>query len=285
MKKYVINGFFRSGTSAIWNNMKVSNENLMAFYEPCHPHLLKLHLEESGVMNKLHQMELWKEYRNIYMDVLTTHPYISSSAYGKRVIDYISVFESEAKNMDRDLLLQSNRWHFELENFGTENYHVMHVLRAPDSVFDSMRKEYLNNDNLFVSAVKLLKMNVWNDNFWEFGELFQFVSSVYPTKYTSGSFRRLNKFKFTLDEKFVFLWTISNYLAMKQLEKIENSSLLSYEQLHSKRYSEDVFQQFGLKWNTELFRKSSKKVDLGKYNLVSKKLGLSNEFEYVITSL
>jgi len=79
--KIVINGYYRSGTSFIGEELrKVSGYNL--YYEPLHPQLSQILKDQSDsnstVTSRLHELDLWRDYSRLEekdrLRILVNHP-------------------------------------------------------------------------------------------------------------------------------------------------------------------------------------------------------------------
>jgi len=285
MKKVLINGFFRSGTSAVWDNIKKSNPGTGVFYEPCHPELIKFVMSDEE-LNSLHGIELWQEYRIFGQKLLSKHPYIGCSAYGKRVESYVELFEEYSRNNNKNLVLQSNRWHFELGNFLEQGYGVVHVVRSPKDVLLSMKTAYTSRESSrFAQFLKRILINYNVSGFWEFGSLMDYLTAIHSCESLRNGAKR-NAFSLGLEEQFILIWTLVNYYAIRMLEKNEKGSVVSYEKLGDDDFAVDFFGKYDLAWTRSYFRKTN--VDCNQYDYyrkIANELDILKEYEAVIDVL
>ena len=224
----VVNGYFRSGTTFIWNYLKTELEKkgYLSFYEPLSPDLpllLRKEIKENK-KNYLHDMFVFKDYFSLgegyLLKIIRDNPNaneigILSTCLLKRYLDYFHELEQK-------VFLQPNRLHFHLD-LVFENYtnKVVHIVRHPLDVWLSIRK---SSYALVESKVKkfiheFLKPIKLKDAF-EIDKQYNWIISKlgYPYNFRDSlSIRILNKFN--AFHKFVVVWTISNYYAIKMVKK------------------------------------------------------------------
>jgi len=279
-----VNGFFRSGTSAVWGNLKNSNDEALVFYEPCHPQLIKLS-SDSEVVDELHGMKLWLEYASLQKELLSSHPYISGSAYGVRLKEYVELFEEYSLNEGKNLILQSNRWHFELLNFVRNDYMVIHIIRSPGDVFMSMKKVYERSDNLMLKKVNRGLLDYYSDGFWEFGFLVKYLSGIYSNQYLNMS-RVKSNLLLNLEEKFVLIWVLINFNVIRMLQNEFDAQVVSYRQLGDDEFCVGLFKKAGMKWDTSYFRSSELNLkELEFYRVIARRIGVLDEYDEVVSFL
>lgn len=282
-EKILINGYFRSGTSAVWENVKNSNKDSIVYYEPCHPSLPSLIAKAEE--DPLHNKRLWSEYAGLDNFIISNHPYLGRSPYGVRVGRYASRLESLAHAKELRIVLQSNRWHFEIENFLNAGYQVYHIVRRSEAVFDSMCSAYTAYDQseIYKKLKKVaLKLGAVR-NFWELNELMDYLRSV--NNYGALNQRFYSKSLMGLEQKFVVAWTLVNFVAIKMLGEHPAGVLLSYEKLSDDVYASNKFLQAGLKWQNGYFKKPSLESDSGRHRRIACDLGLLEQYDYVSKSL
>jgi hypothetical protein len=172
--------------------------------------------------------------------ILLNHPNCTKSGISSErdLRDYFDVINSLPDN----IMVQPNRAHFFLGTFFREyDSKVIHIVRHPLDVFLSMKKAYLNNPVLLKRlARKVLHPFIIHDNF-DVKKDYEWIMkhTGYPyASYDNWNLKYIRKLNYF--DKFVAVWTISNYYAIKSIQ--ENHGLLVvYEELI--RRPKDVLQQ------------------------------------------
>ena len=237
--KILINGYYRSGTTMLFH--QVNNAlpaNSVGFYEPCYPLLgLVVRNEDSSKIRNLHGSTLWKSYQDlpeqIFDDVLRNHPNPDKKGIqnDQALIEYLNIYH----NMSSDSFLQTNRYHLFLSVIKNEFEPItIHVIRHPLNVFASIKKAYSGNATGIKALVKKIKLLFDAGDF--FGNKSEFAYLLQRTGKPSSIYQNWNLkyiFKPTFFERIIVNWTISNYAALKAIEKNGNK-LVVYEELVSK---------------------------------------------------
>jgi hypothetical protein len=237
--KILINGYYRSGTTMLFH--QVNNAlpaNSVGFYEPCYPLLgLVVRNEDSSKIQNLHGSTLWKSYQDlpeqIFEDVLRNHPNPDKKGIqnDQALIEYLNIYH----NMSSDSFLQTNRYHLFLSVIKNEFEPItIHVIRHPLNVFASIKKAYSGNATGIKALVKKIKLLFDVGDF--FGNKSEFAYLLQRTGKPSSIYQNWNLkyiFKPTFFERIIVNWTISNYVALKSIEKNGNK-LVVYEELVSK---------------------------------------------------
>jgi hypothetical protein len=237
--KILINGYYRSGTTMLFH--QVNNAlpaNSVGFYEPCYPLLgLVVRNEDSSKIQNLHGSTLWKSYQDlpeqIFEDVLRNHPNPDKKGIqnDQALIEYLNIYQ----NMSSDSFLQTNRYHLFLSVIKNEFEPItIHVIRHPLNVFASIKKAYSGNATGIKALVKKIKLLFDAGDF--FGNKSEFAYLLQRTGKPSSIYQNWNLkyiFKPTFFERIIVNWTISNYAALKSIEKNGNK-LVVYEELVSK---------------------------------------------------
>lgn len=234
--KIIVNGYFRSGTTFIWKSLKNQLPNYLCFYEPLHPNLA-MHIQEFKKKQKkdnLHNELLWEDYLNIPEEdlnaILINNPNLTKFGItGEQAInEYLQIFNK----LKKPVLLQPNRMHFFLRNAPADTK-VVHIIRHPIDVLRSMEKAYLKSEYISLRILKRLgniyffqKLNAFDID-KEYKWINQHIG--YPPK-EDFLFRKIRELDYF--GKFVVVWTISNYYAIKSLNS-NNGYLLIYEKLIS----------------------------------------------------
>jgi len=108
----VVNGYFRTGTTLLWNLIRLSNPHALHLYEPYHPELAnKLEKWTIGSRDGLHGLPLWDDYFALPKRVLT---HILATIPKENVVfDYEYAIEhvKPLKSLGVCVYLQPNRVH------------------------------------------------------------------------------------------------------------------------------------------------------------------------------
>ena len=146
---YIFNGYYRSGTTGIWNILRSCNREYVVFYEPLHPQLEKIlsDYKAGRKIDKVHGKDLWAEYfehgdaflrtRN-NLHTFSKHTFPENN---EQLFKYLDLFH----NLAKPVILQPNRLHFHLgavaERYGCK---VFHVIRNPVDVYNSLIQNFYN---------------------------------------------------------------------------------------------------------------------------------------------
>ena len=118
--KYIINGYFRSGTTLLWKLMSESLNTTQCFYEPLHPKLSEfIYRSNMDSIDELHGFNLWNEYirldEPIKKKLVEYHPNLT---YQRFTWDDLKKYFDIYQSIDNDVLLQTNRPHHHLARGG-----------------------------------------------------------------------------------------------------------------------------------------------------------------------
>jgi len=292
--KIILNGYYRSGTTFLWKYLKDSFPEHISFYEPLHTELaLSIHQEEKGgENNRLHGEFLWQEYLNLTSEklsqIIAHNPNANKEGIKSEqdLLTYLDLFEE----MKEKVILQPNRLHFFIDTVSKEyNSKMIHVIRHPLDVYASMKKAYLNvKSPVYKIAKKLFYPGFWISPGFDLSKEYRWINEnkKYPIDKRCNWF---NKY-FSLDHfgKFVVIWTISNYYAIKSIEK-NKGLILVYEELvdNPKKISKDLEKFLKTKFENPIRvkRKNSFKFsnsELKRLVRAVKKYKIEKEFRYVI---
>jgi hypothetical protein len=292
----VVNGYFRSGTTFIWDYLKNELEryDYLSFYEPLNPDLAILLRKEikENKKNKLHNKFVFKDYmklpEEILLKILRDNPNannigIISSELLKLYLDYFH-------NLEKKVFLQPNRLHFHLDII-FENYtnKVIHIIRHPLDVWLSIEKSAysLVENKIKLALHKLAKPFKLKDAF-EIDKQYQWIVNRLGYPYNLKDSLYLKFFnKFNAFEKFVVVWVISNYYAIKTVEQY-GGLVIPYEYIldNPKEFKEKVSEFIGIhleeipnvkKGNYFKFDKKSEK----KLRKVFRNYKIQDESEYI----
>lgn len=222
--KLIVNGYYRSGTTFFWNVLKESDSfrNISIFYEPLHPRLHH-HLVKEKCDNKpslLHGRRIWGEYNEIpecdRLKILKNHPNTIGEPFignKTKLFDYLDVYNS----FGHDIILQTNRLHFFLDNcVDRYNTKVIHIVRNPHDVYSSMYKGSLKGNGKIKSIIKRVFKN--KSEFFDLNREFDWVSNRLGKDYNRFFSWKERWKNMSLYDKFVVVYTLSNYYALKCLD-------------------------------------------------------------------
>src|SRR3989338_6694756 len=234
--KIIVNGYFRSGTTLTWKSIKTLLPNYYCFYEPLHPKIAALIKMAGKERSKdlLHGEFLWEDYLQLSegeLDkILNNHPNLSSEGITNEasLLCYLDQYDQ----LNKSVLLQPNRMHFFLTTASKKyDAKIIHVIRHPLDVLESMKTTYLKDSSIIFRLIKRLGF-IWGFqkmNSFELDKNYKWIlkHKGYPSQesFFFHFFRELDYFG-----KFVEVWTISNYYAMRSLEQ-NKGLLLIYERL------------------------------------------------------
>lgn len=285
--KLVVNGYFRSGTTAIWAELKRSNPGYKVLYEPCHEKLPLILDSQIGKVEKLHGKSLWDEYGILDIrstDIRRVHPNIGSVFPSNSLLlkGYLQYFE----HFDDNLILQTNRWH---EFLGVvrdiTEAKVVHVIRNPFDVYLSFKQSIYKDTSGPSKAVSFFKNHVFGYDFFYVDELYKFTKSRTSKgdTYYQGAKRRAKDLVKRRLEKFFYCWLFYNACAIEDCER-RGGKVFLYENLANGTF-ENYLKEYGISFDSSNMHS---KRDIG-INEEEKKwlesFALSNGLRYEIFSI
>jgi len=291
----VINGYFRSGTSIVWKALKEANPKISVFYEPCNGDLLK-HIDQTKnnhEENKLHGMFLWDEYLydiELLDKIRLTHPN-PGQTFPNSISDfekYIDVYNQS----DKTSILQSNRWHFFLHHISERTgCKIIHIIRNPFNVFNSTISRHLSTKGMLKCTLEKALMPLINGKIFELDQMFQYLYNKYERTITPMYGKQWwQKIRWSMFEKFVFVWTISNFEAIEQVKKT-GGTILIYELMEKDpSYGTKIFEKYSLGFDENLIRINSNSdfisnVEISQFMKSAKKVGVDEEFSLILKHL
>ena len=288
--KLIVNGYFRSGTSIIWKILKESNPEQVVFYEPCHESLIELvdkYKESENKINKLHGMDIWKEYVEYYeffQELKLYHPNINQPV----PISYPNVKEYVYKfdRFSQDCILQTNRWHLFLGELKSDfNIPIIHIIRSPIDVYSSIITKYYESNEFISPWKRFIKNNlkiIFDKRAFNIESWYKEIIILYP-KITS----RYNYVMLTTFEKFFITWILTNYFALKNIDNI-----LIYEQLLKQPLIyKKMVNNLGFKFDFNSFLREENMIIIkdkyynDKLIMISRKLKIIDEYLFIINKL
>lgn len=129
----VINGYFRSGSTMMWDLVKKSNPEMLCMYEPCHPELFrKIITEDPNKCFELHKMAVWADYHKLERSQIEKlrklhhmETIVLEFEKWQSYFDYIG-------SLSKHVFLQPNRAHFILEDmYRRYSCPIVHLVRNP----------------------------------------------------------------------------------------------------------------------------------------------------------
>ncbi len=227
----IINGYYRSGTTLLWNIARENFPGHLCCYEPLHPKLSQL-LEEAKHRTTPwpgHDLPVFAPYFELPPDVLqrliARHP--NTGWHGIRSEQALFAYFDILHNLPRPVILQPNRLHFFLRPSG-RHYHcrIVHIIRHPASVYTSLlRASFARNlaQKIKEQFVRRLDpFGVTREYLW----IVKNADRLWPAR--PGRLARLGT-SLSPFAKFVVVWTLSNYHALEQLQEGDGLVLL-YEE-------------------------------------------------------
>lgn len=292
----VVNGYFRSGTTFIWDFLKstLDESNYLSLYEPLSPEMaIMIRKEKQDYKNRLHNKFVFKDYLKLdeqdLLNILRNNP--NANLFGidsdSSLENYLDIFHT----LNEKIFLQPNRMHFHLD-LVFENYtkKVIHVIRHPLDVYLSITQgAYKLVDSKYKRLVHEILKPFFLVKSFEIEKQYQWINLKigYPYTYKDSiNLRVVNKFN--TFEKFVVVWVVSNYYALKSIEK--NCGLLVvYEDLlvnpNENTHKIASYLELELKDIPNVRKDNYFKFDhklINKINKVVHKYSLDDEFKYIL---
>lgn len=281
----IFNGYFRSGTTLVWEVLKKSNQTTRVFYEPFNPNLFIYLESERNQVNPLHKKLLWDEYRKLtYLEIQNLRS-LHSNFYHEipRDTDKLLKYLNFYNTLEGNIILQTNRLHFHYDII-KRNYDIpiIHIIRDPISVFYSIRNTTYSKKNIVNKILKIINFNPFNIQ-----DLADYIYRYYglPKNLNGNKYKEL-LFFYNIKEVFLLTWTISNYLSIKSIEKNSKTELLIYEKINESNIIENINKyeniSFDLKnCHIKIVNKYNEKLRKEFYK-ISEKLGISKEYKYIL---
>lgn len=308
----VVNGFFRSGSTLVWNVIKKSNPKMINLYEPFHPALFKeLIVKEKGHVNPLHNLPIWDDYFNLDKKVIRkmrkSHKFwhiVLNLGHAEHYLDTIN-------SLNERIFIQPNRASLILKQLHVRyKPKIIHLIRNPLDTLISFGLYGKNKGNRlkltrardlllkFISDFSKIKnlSDIYLLYYYLVWHLSNFKISNYHYKETykllkkSGMLLGNGKERDNID-KFLLVWTTCNYLAKKQVEEIRKyGMILHYENLvaNPKKELKKVSKFIGVKIKLDKITIHKKGVRVLSKNLkksVEKKLKnlrIKKEVKYIL---
>ncbi len=293
--KYLFNGYYRSGTTIVWDILKNSNPKWTVFYEPLNPRKGS-RKNYKKYKHKLHQQVLWEEYikqgEDFVEKLVKYYPFENGIPYCRNTKLFKKYIDQFFKN-DNKLILQSNRAFFHLDILKSDyGFKSFHIIRNPINVYKSFKKIYKKRN--FLKKIKkylyYLKTGIHPlSKMWRFEELIEasFRKHSLPLYWNNDNYKKkLYKDPF----KIILLgWIVSNYSSFK-LERNDEIKILPYEVIVSNpiRIKTFVQQNSNLYFNTNMIKKRNSDIKMYKKRKVmkaAKKLKMKTEYEFILSKL
>lgn len=207
----------------LWRVLKDSNPEVLCFYEPCHPKLSDLIKKHPpGIVNDLHQDVLFDEYYRAFKDPVSTfRDALSRTEVYPNSMGEIRERVSKFVDTEKDFILQTNRWHFDLGNIHSEyGCSLLHVLRNPFRVWDSVQRG-IRKQGKAGYQLRRFMMNRSLGDFFGSNSIYLTAKKVHP--HSEPLFT-------TSFQRFIAGWVISNFYAVNAVRQAGGTAL-TYESI------------------------------------------------------
>ena len=158
----ILSGFFRSGTTVLWEAAGRANPRSEVFYEPCHEQLarqVRAFVNDGGQAHPVHNRSLWTAYARYPGLAEALHKARSSAALVPDIAAVERALSIFAERVTAPTILQVNRWgHLLPELHRRTGLPYVHILRNPTDVQASMRRYHRHDGRL---AARWLKSVAW----------------------------------------------------------------------------------------------------------------------------
>lgn len=251
----ILNGYYRSGTTFLWQTLKNEIHNHISVYEPLNPDIPWSMRKEAETREffSLHNQPLWEFfYRNLNWQqqakLLINHPNTGTHGinHEQALINYFDLIESYFP--DQSIYLQTNRAHFFLDTLINKyNCKLIHIIRNPVYVYQSIINAFYKGEhnNFFKKGIKKVTGKITLGYAFEIDKEFHWIQQKlgYPYFFQETILFRLFHHFYNF-EKFVTNWVISNYYALKHIEN--NGGLVLYYEdfLHDKNNTFNTINQY-----------------------------------------
>jgi hypothetical protein len=216
--KFLINGYFRSGTTFLFSQVKEQLTDYQCFYEPCYPKLglvVQNHKRAKQKTDKLHSTSLWNEYAELsdsdFHTILRNHPNTDNKGISSdsSLFQYLDTYN----NLESPSVLQTNRFHLYLGAIQSHySIPVLHIIRNPIDIYFSLVKSYTKRSSGMKNIVRKLIFPFTSKNYFgQDSELKHNIEKLgLPSVfYDNWKFRHFQKV--TFKEKVYINWVLSNY--------------------------------------------------------------------------
>jgi hypothetical protein len=226
--EFVLNGYFRSGSTRVWKMLKEGTPEAINLYEPLHPKLFNLiHDKFSG----LHGISVWDDYAKVPPRILNQMRLklkdFTCLFYFEDVEPYLDAINS----IEEKVTLQPNRMYFVLKDVAQKyNCKIVHLVRDPADNF-------LGFVEMFAMYGKNVKedCDYWVDTVCGFVGCVEEQYNAITKKFDAP---KVTKFL----DKFLVVWTYCNYYAVDQAD--DNIMVTNFEDLTEEK-GIDRMERFG----------------------------------------
>lgn len=295
--RLVVNGFFRSGTSIVWSILRASNPSHDVFYEPCHGDLLRRieTFRRCAQADPVHAMCLWEEYLQdpgLLDRLRATHPNVGRPFPDNLValLPYLNAYHT----LPRDSILQTNRWHFFLQGIHEETEcGIVHLVRNPFDIYRSIARAYLTTGDLLDRTTKRMLWWAWPGRAFQIREMADYIILRYGLPSQAVGVRGAVRSRLMTNwRQFLLVWVVSNFEAMRQVERIGHlvtscEALLREPEMFAGALADRygvAFQHQGMLRSSHRARFVAPEQHLQLARLADD-MGIRHELEYVISRL
>ena len=220
MIRFILNGYYRSGTTILWWIMKQSNPRMIHLYEPLHPDLPKVISKWSvGQRDGLHGLPIWDDWLAIPKHKLVEYlRRFREDHLPVNVKDVIRRFEP-INELGLDVTLQPNRLHLVIGELAVfYGCKWAHIVRNP---YDTWIEHFPTNLQKNERALK------GESKSWDYGAMF----FLQPTYELISKLEGVNVPSDDWIGKFVVCWSYCNYKAIEQWRTFGHGFVFDYETL------------------------------------------------------
>jgi hypothetical protein len=286
----IFDGFFRSGTTLVWNILKQSNPECLVFYEPLKPTLFAEIEAYRATVHPLHQLRLFDEYHRcgpgFIHQLQNAHKRYYRNRSAENLCRYLALFQA----LPDRVVLQTNR-------LGPYFPEVAAALKPQLYFLIRNLEDVLRSMTTFIDTVYTRQEKSWKQRIsrglcrlrnihpeaMRFGGL-PLIECIHdrfgiPRQWTDRAYRR----SIARDplRTFVLAWVLYNYTAFRSLNRLQG--LFVYEDLvRDPERFQDCLRD--LRLNTGQVRKQPLNLDQyvsNSYSDVVRHLGVQEEYDCI----
>ena len=234
----IFDGFFRSGTTLVWNILKQSNPDCLVFYEPLKPTLFAEIEAYRAKVHPLHQLRLFDEYHRcgpgFIHQLQNAHKRYYRNRSAENLCRYLALFHA----LPDRVVLQTNRlgpYFFEVAAaLEPQLYFLIRnledVLRSMTTFIDTV---YTRQEKSWKQRISrgLCRLRNIHPEAMRFGglPLIECIHDRYgiPRQWTDRAYR--GRIARDPVQVFVLAWVVYNYVALQASSRLQG--VLAYEDL------------------------------------------------------
>lgn len=291
---FLVNGFFRSGTTFLFHELREQFPNHACYYEPCYPKLglVVQNFKTKQGPDQLHQSSLWNEYAQLtpaeFQSLLGNHPNTDNKGISNdaALFEYLNVFQ----NLQSPAILQSNRYHRYLGAIQNEyNIPVVHIIRNPIDVYHSLVKSYTQRSSGLKKVIRSAIFPFTSKNY--FGQQTELNQNIEKLGlpyvfYDNWKFRYFKKISFK--EKVYINWILANYAVVvnnKSILILFYENILANPQFESQRITEHLKMSFEIRNAKRIGELSFNKNEYAYFEKVVSKFKLNEMWQILLKEM